>query len=56
MFEEVWKSTDWVHPEAWTPYLYPNKYCDFTDQRVLDRIKSGTEIGEHSSADRGTGW
>jgi urea transport system substrate-binding protein len=43
LFEEVWKSSDWVHPEAWTPYLYPNKYCDFTDKRVLDRIKSGKE-------------
>jgi urea transport system substrate-binding protein len=42
LFQDVWKSQDWVHPEAWTPYLYPNKYCDFTDKRVLDRIKAGT--------------
>jgi hypothetical protein len=21
------------------PYLYPNKSCDFTDKRVLDRVK-----------------
>ena len=23
----------------WVPYLYPNKTCDFTDKRVLDRVK-----------------
>ena len=41
LFEEVWKSSDWVRPDAWTDYLYPNKYCDFTDKRILDRIKAG---------------
>jgi urea transport system substrate-binding protein len=36
---EVVKSADWVRPQPWVPYLYPNKTCDFTDKRVLDRVK-----------------
>ena len=38
-FDVVWKSEDWIRPQPWVPYLYPNKTCDFTDKRVLDRVK-----------------
>ena len=38
-FDVVWKSEDWIRPQPWVPYLYPNKTCDFTDKRVLDRLK-----------------
>jgi urea transport system substrate-binding protein len=38
-FDVVWKSEDWIRPQPWVPYLYPNKSCDFTDKRVLDRVK-----------------
>ena len=38
-FDVVWKSEDWIRPQPWVPYLYPNKNCDFTDKRVLDRVK-----------------
>lgn len=38
-FDVVWKSEDWIRPDPWVDYLYPNKDCDFTDQRVLDRLK-----------------
>jgi hypothetical protein len=38
-FDVVWKSQDWIRPQPWVPYLYPNKTCDFTDKRVLDRLK-----------------
>jgi urea transport system substrate-binding protein len=38
-FDEVWVSKDWIRPDPWVDYLYPNKDCDFTDQRVLDRLK-----------------
>ena len=40
-FDEVDVSDDWIEPDPWVDLLYPNKYCDFTDQRVLDRLKSG---------------
>jgi urea transport system substrate-binding protein len=38
-FDVVWKSADWIRPQPWVPYLYPNKSCDFTDKRVLDRVR-----------------
>ena len=38
-FEIVWKREDRVRPSPWTKYLYPNKHCDFTDKKVLDRLK-----------------
>jgi ABC-type branched-subunit amino acid transport system substrate-binding protein len=41
-FDEVDVSADWIRPDPWVDLLYPNKYCDFTDQRVLDRLKSGS--------------
>ena len=37
-FDVVWKSEDWIRPDPWVDYLYPDKDCDFTDQRVLDRL------------------
>jgi urea transport system substrate-binding protein len=37
-FDIVWKSEERIQPLAWVPYLYPGKYCDFTDKRVLDRL------------------
>ena len=40
-FDEVWVSDDWIRPDPWVDLLYPDKDCDFTDQRVIDRIKSG---------------
>ncbi len=39
-FDEVDVSDDWIEPDPWVDLLYPNKYCDFTDQRVLDRLKT----------------
>ncbi len=39
-FDEVDVSKDWIRPDPWVDLLYPNKYCDFTDQRVLDRLKT----------------
>jgi urea transport system substrate-binding protein len=38
-FDVVWKSEDWIRPQPWVPYLYPDKTCDFTDKRVLERLK-----------------
>jgi ABC-type branched-subunit amino acid transport system substrate-binding protein len=38
-FDVVWKSEDWIRPQPWVPYLYPDKACDFTDKRVLERLK-----------------
>lgn len=40
-FDEVWVSDNWIRPDPWVDLLYPNKDCDFTDQRVLDRLNSG---------------
>ncbi len=37
-FDEVWVSDEAIRPDPWVDYLYPNKDCDFTDQRVLDRL------------------
>lgn len=41
-FDEVWVSDNWIRPDPWVDLLYPNKDCDFTDQRVLDRLNSGS--------------
>jgi urea ABC transporter urea binding protein len=38
-FDEVDVSADWIRPDPWVDLLYPNKDCDFTDQKVLDRLK-----------------
>jgi ABC-type branched-subunit amino acid transport system substrate-binding protein len=40
-FDIVWKSKDRIRPDPWVDYLYPNKDCDFTDPKVLERLKSG---------------
>lgn len=39
-FDIVWKRDERIRPDPWVDLLYPNKDCDFTDQRVLDRLKS----------------
>ncbi len=39
-FDIVWKSEDWIRPDPWVDLLYPNKDCDFTDQSVVDRLKT----------------
>jgi urea transport system substrate-binding protein len=38
-YDIVWKKDEPIRPQPWVPYLYPNKTCDFTDKRVLDRLK-----------------
>jgi urea transport system substrate-binding protein len=38
-YDIVWKKDEAIRPQPWVPYLYPNKTCDFTDKRVLDRLK-----------------
>jgi urea transport system substrate-binding protein len=38
-FDVVWKSDNWIRPQPWVPYLYPDKACDFTDKRVMERLK-----------------
>jgi urea transport system substrate-binding protein len=38
-FDIVYKSSDWIRPEPWVKLLYPDKECDFTDKRVIDRLK-----------------
>jgi urea transport system substrate-binding protein len=40
-FDIVWKSNDWIRPDPWVDLLYPNKDCDFTNPKVLERLKSG---------------
>jgi urea ABC transporter urea binding protein len=42
-FDVVWKSEDWIRPDPWVDLLYPNKDCDFTDQKVLDRLKTNSK-------------
>src|SRR6185369_4412706 len=39
-FDVVWKSEDWIRPQPWVKLLYPNKDCDFTNPKVLERLKS----------------
>ncbi len=39
-FDVVWKSENWIRPDPWVDLLYPNKDCDFTDPRVIERLKS----------------
>jgi len=41
-FDEVWVSKDRIRPDPWVDLLYPNKDCDFTDPKVLERLKSGS--------------
>jgi ABC-type branched-subunit amino acid transport system substrate-binding protein len=41
-FDEVWVSKDRIRPDPWVDLLYPNKDCDFTDPRVIERLKSGS--------------
>ncbi|MCL5043700.1 MAG: ABC transporter substrate-binding protein [Deltaproteobacteria bacterium] len=38
-FDVVWTRKNWVRPQPWVPYLYPNKTCDFSDKRVVERLK-----------------
>jgi len=42
-FDEVWVSKDRIRPDPWVDLLYPNKDCDFTDPKVLERLKSGSK-------------
>jgi urea transport system substrate-binding protein len=39
-FDIVWTSQDRIRPDPWVDYLYPNKDCDFTNSKVMDRLKS----------------
>ncbi len=39
-FDVVWKSEDWIRGDPWVDLLYPNKDCDFTDPKVLERLKT----------------
>lgn len=39
-FDIVWTSDDWIRPDPWVDLLYPNKDCDFTDPKVIERLKS----------------
>ncbi|MFQ5785801.1 MAG: ABC transporter substrate-binding protein [Alphaproteobacteria bacterium] len=41
-FDIIDKSKTWIRPDPWVDLLYPNKDCDFTDQRVIDRLNSGS--------------
>jgi len=38
-FDIVWTSKGRIRPDPWVDYLYPNKDCDFTNKKVLDRLK-----------------
>jgi urea transport system substrate-binding protein len=39
-FDIAWKSDNWIRPDPWVDLLYPNKDCDFTNPKVLERLKS----------------
>ena len=39
-FDIIDKSETWIRPDPWVDLLYPNKDCDFTDQKVIDRLSS----------------
>ena len=41
-FDIVDKSKDWIRPDPWVKLLYPNKSCDFTDRKVIERLKSNS--------------
>ena len=41
-FDIIDTSKEWIRPDPWVDLLYPNKDCDFTDQRVIDRLNSGS--------------
>jgi urea ABC transporter urea binding protein len=40
-FDVVDTSKTWIRPDPWVDLLYPNKDCDFTNEKVLQRLKSG---------------
>jgi urea transport system substrate-binding protein len=48
-FDIIWKSAEWIRPDPWTKYLYPNKSCDFTDKQVLERLKKPWEQEKNRS-------
>jgi ABC-type branched-subunit amino acid transport system substrate-binding protein len=39
-FDIVWTSDASIRPDPWVDLLYPNKDCDFTHPKVLERLKS----------------
>ena len=39
-FDIVWKREERIRPDPWVDLLYPNKDCDFTNPKVLERLKS----------------
>jgi len=39
-FDIVWTSDASIRPDPWVDLLYPNKDCDFTNPKVLERLKS----------------
>jgi urea transport system substrate-binding protein len=41
-FDIVWERAEWIRPDPWVDLLYPNKSCDFTDPKVLERLKSNS--------------
>jgi urea transport system substrate-binding protein len=48
-FDIVYTSKDWIHPEPWFHLLYPHKTCDFTDPRVLERLKKPWSVEKDRS-------
>jgi urea ABC transporter urea binding protein len=48
-FDIVYKSKDWIRPQPWVKYLYPDKTCDFTDKRVLERLKKPWSVEKDRS-------
>jgi urea ABC transporter urea binding protein len=40
-FDVVDTSKTWIRPDPWVDLLYPNKDCDFTNEKVRQRLKSG---------------
>lgn len=42
-FDIVWTSPSSIRPDPWVDLLYPNKDCDFTDPKVLERLKSNDQ-------------
>lgn len=48
-FDIVYKSKDWIRPEPWVKLLYPDKECDFTDKRVLERLKKPWSVEKNRS-------
>ncbi|HZS83532.1 MAG TPA: ABC transporter substrate-binding protein [Stellaceae bacterium] len=48
-FDVVWKSENWIRPQPWVPYLYPDKTCNFTDQRVKERLSKPWSVEKNRS-------